>query len=277
MASSAGSVDVLPIDGGALVHRLLVCWQHPETRAIEPVGILSYRGQLYQFQYLVRAASVDGFPGLLGFDDLEGTYVAEELFPFFAQRVMDPRRPDYQRFITELSLSGEDSPWELLARTHGKREGDTVLVFPVPRADEHGWECSFLVHGVRHMTKKTVPVDGEQQGGYSADQLEALLASLKSGDVLELLPEPTNKWSDSAVLVLNSARLPIGYVPDLLGPAVCAALKAGHVQLSVERTNPQSAGWHLRLLVRLQVETRVPFDLLDDPSFQISGSPQLAD
>lgn len=262
---------MLPATDGMVLHRLLVCWQHPATRAIEPVGVLSYAGKLYQFQYLVRAAEVDGFPGLLGFDDLTGTYVSEELFPFFSQRVMDPRRPDYQRYVTELSLTGEDTPWELLARTHGKREGDTILVFPVPHAEERGWQCSFLVHGIRHMMRKSVSVDGEDRGSYSSDEMELMLESLRAGDQLLLSPEPTNAWSETAVLVLDDARRPIGYVPDLLAPAVSAALQAGEVRLTVERTNPRAAGWHLRVLAKLEVTTETTFNLLDDPTFETPG------
>lgn len=272
MASRAELVDVLPAMSEPGAHRLLVCWQHPVTRAIEPVGVLSYVGHLYHFQYLARAADLEGFPGLLGFDDLAGTYIAQELFPFFSQRVMDPRRPDYERYVTELSLTGEDTPWELLARTHGRREGDTVLVFPVPHADEHGWRCSFLVHGVRHMTKKAVPVDGEDRGAYSSEELESVLAGLSDGDDVSLLPEPTNAWSESAILVLDGARRPIGYVPDLLAPAVGSALAAGDVRVTVERVNPAEAGWHLRVLVRLEVETDSPFDLLADPAYAVAES-----
>ena len=92
--------------------RLVVTWQHPADRNIEPVGFLDYDGQCYRFGYIRHALSVKDFRPLLGFRDLYRAYSSEDLFPLFAQRVMDPRRPDYQRYVERLGLPEEASPWE---------------------------------------------------------------------------------------------------------------------------------------------------------------------
>jgi hypothetical protein len=87
-----------------VLRRLAVAWQHPVTRAIEPVGILECDEAGYRFRYVRNALRVEGFRPLLGFPDLHRTYESTRLFPLFAQRVMDARRPDYRRMLGPLSF-----------------------------------------------------------------------------------------------------------------------------------------------------------------------------
>ena len=103
------SATVARRDGGAATpstRRLAVTWQHqhPGSRLIRPIGILSFDGQRYGFHYLENVKNVDGFRPLLGFADLRETYTSTRLFPLFSQRIMDPARPDYQRYVTRLGL-----------------------------------------------------------------------------------------------------------------------------------------------------------------------------
>src|SRR5690349_10311154 len=112
--------------------RLVVAWQHPDKRSIEPVGFLSYDGDRYRFGYIRNALTVEDFRPLFGFGKLDVSYEADDLFPLFAQRAMDPRRPDYQRYVRRLGLEGEPTPWEQNARSQGHREGDTIQLFPEP-------------------------------------------------------------------------------------------------------------------------------------------------
>lgn len=255
----------------AVPRRLVVCWQHPQTRAIEPVGLLSFDGTAYEFRYLARASEVEGFRLLLGFPDVERAYRSPELFPFFAQRVMDPRRPDFARHLAGLALSDDDfSPWELLARTQGRREGDTIVLYPLPRGGEDGWTCFYLVHGIRHLAAKSVPIDGETFGPYSAEELEDVLEELHAGDTLRLAPEPSNDWSPSAMLVLDPKGRPLGYLPELFSESVGLAHLDGTVRNTVERVNPPEAGWHLRILVRLESDDDRALDPLQDERFRLA-------
>lgn len=75
--------------------RLAVTWQHPDSRAIQPVGMLEHDGDRYHFHYIRRAQYVEDFRPFLGFPDLGRAYTSAHLFPIFAERVMDARRPDY--------------------------------------------------------------------------------------------------------------------------------------------------------------------------------------
>ena len=56
------------------VSRLVVTWQHPETREISPIGLLSFDGRKYTFGYLVSAPTVEGFRPLLGFPEFKLQY-----------------------------------------------------------------------------------------------------------------------------------------------------------------------------------------------------------
>lgn len=226
-------------DAGRSSGRLVVAWQHPRTRLIAPVGLLEHEDeQRYRFRYLRRAAELPDFQPFLGLPELERTYESSSLFPIFTQRIMSPKRPDFSRYLQQLHLSEDASPWEQMARSEGRRTGDTVQVFPVPVVGEDGaTTCRFLVHGIRHVT-----------GGH--------LPRLASGERLLLQPDSTNQEYPNALLVCSSAGVPLGYVPDLLLEHVRVVLAQGSSELVVEHVNGVDAPMHLRLLARL--EGRVP-------------------
>ena len=90
------------------------------------VGFLTYDGSLYRLTYIRNALRIKDFRPLLGFAELHRSYSSPDLFPLFAQRAMDPRRPDYQRYIEHLGLEGDPGPWEQIARSQGCHQGDTL-------------------------------------------------------------------------------------------------------------------------------------------------------
>jgi hypothetical protein len=230
--------------------RLVVAWQHPVSRAISPVGFLSYDGQTYRFAYIRNAEKVDGFRPLLGFPDLYSTYNSANLFPLFAQRAMDPRRPDFHRYVKSLGLDGEPGPWEQITRSEGHRQGDTIQLLPEPTVTDGALTCLFLVHGIRHAheTPKTL---GGQQVSVTRDQIEHALAQLKHGDELFLAAEPDNPRNPLALLV-TAGNVPVGYLPDLLAEDVQRLIHRAAITVTVEHVNGPDAPWHLRLLARLR-------------------------
>lgn len=229
----------LELDAGRSGGTLVVAWQHPERRLIQPVGLLEHGPGLgYRFRYLRRAAEIDGFLPFLGFPDLRKTYVADDLFPLFSQRIMSDRRPDYGRFLEQLHLDSRATPWTQLARSEGRRIGDTVQVFPVPTVDQGGLSiCRFLVHGIRHVVSNGV------------------LPPLVRGDRLRLADEPTNHVNANAIQVRDNNGALLGYVPDLLLEHVRALQGNGVVSVTVEHANGPEAPSHLRLLARMEGTT----------------------
>lgn len=226
-------------DAGRSAGRLIVAWQHPQTRLIAPVGLLEHGGaEGYRFRYLRRAAELEGFEPFLSFPEWDGDYTDSSLFPMFAQRIMSPRRPDFTQFLSQLDLNHDATPWEQLARSEGRSNGDTVQVFPIPAVSRDGTTtCRFLAHGVRYIN-------------------DGVLPALTPGDMLTLRREPENPKNADAVWVCTGEGQPVGYVPDLLLEHLRSMQSVDDPILTVEHVNGQDVPAHLRLLVRL--DGRVP-------------------
>lgn len=228
----------LPVDVPPNTRRLYVVWQHPQTRRFTRVGQLDLLpdGE-YAFSYTPDADNVDGFAGFAAFPDLGHRYRSDEMFPFFTNRVLSPRRPEYDDYLDALGLvDGESSPVEILARSGGGRATDTVHVVPAPSVDDAGRQVlRFLASGIRH-------VDGA----------EDRLARLSAGAELTLRPEPDNPANPQALLLDVASHAPVGYVPNYLLGVVQAFREGGEIQIHAERVNPPSVPAHVRLLCRLE-------------------------
>jgi hypothetical protein len=221
---------------------------------MQPVGFLEEDGQTctYRFRYLMRASGVEDFRPFLGFPQLERSYTSNRLFPLFAQRVMDPRRPDYEGYLDTLGLSGRPGPMEILARSGGTRLGDTIQLFPEPQIGAGGsTSCLFLVHGIRY-------IPGAE------DRIE----HLTHGETLYLLDEPSNSKNSRAVLVTASGGDRIGWVPDLLLDYVHTVRNHGPVYVKVERANGRDAPPHMRLLVSFAGTAPVGYQPFTGPGWE---------
>jgi hypothetical protein len=250
------------------VQRLVVAWQHPVDRSIEPVGFLSFDGREYRFSYIRNALSVKGFRPLLGFEDLEQIYNADDLFPLFAQRAMDPRRPDYQRYVERLGLEGEQpGPWEQIARSQGRRQGDTLQLFPEPAVHGDELTCLFLVHGIRHVHEEPKVLNGKTIEVTNV-QVEQALAGLQRGDPLEIVPEPMNIKNPQAVIVMGSPSVPVGWVPNLLVADLHRLLSRADVSVTVAQVNGSDAPSHMRLLAQLSAAPAGDFRFFTDPLWE---------
>jgi hypothetical protein len=231
----------------ATAARLLVT-EKDEQGIYRPVGFLDARSQGdgvgYRFAYLASAVRRPSFQPLLGFRDTTRAYESTGLFPLFAERIMDPRRPDRPLFLAALDLAEDEAtPLEVLARSGGQRPGDGIFLIPVPRIEEDGSTiCTFLVHGIRY-------VEG------AAERVDVL----QPGDRLCLSAEPDNPVNAHALLVTETEGRPLGWVPDALLEYVH---RVEDRQLTVVRVNPPEVGTRLRLLVRLEgsaASDRQPF------------------
>jgi hypothetical protein len=204
---------------------LLVSRQDPTTRRYSRVGVLSHDGHTFRFEYddgVTRA-----LPGLR----LGRQHVSDSLFPIFAERVMDPHRPERAETLEQLGLGADASPLEVLAVSGGGRTGDTYELTPLPQPGPVS--LPFLVHGIRHLTAEE----------------RAAIDDLQPGDRLELRCEPDNEYNERALLVQQGGGR-LGWVPDPLLDHVHRIVDAPF-ELVVERVNRPEAGLHMRLLVRL--------------------------
>jgi hypothetical protein len=205
-----------------------------------PVGFLGAAEESgvvqYTFDYLRSAVGRPGFRPFLGFVDTERSYRSGGLFPLFAERIMDPRRPEHPVFLAALDLSDDATPLEVLGRSGGQRAGDGIMLLPEPTVDAHGRSnCLFLVHGIRYV-----------------ENADSLLRSLKPGDRLALRPEPDNEANSHALVVVEAGGHKLGYVPDALLEHVH---DVADPVVTVVRVNGPEVGVRLRLLVRLDGRT----------------------
>ena len=226
---------------GLVRRRLMVTWQDPETRSYHQVGWLTQHiDGSYGYFYLPSAQKLARFHPFVGFRDLDRDYHSAHLFPFFAQRLLSPLRPDLPRLLSALALEESEAsgPLEFLARSGGRRGGDTVELLPEPLVEDDGSTCwLFLVHGVRH-----VPGAGEA------------IDRLLPGDTLNVLAQPDNPVNPDALLVTRGGQ-PLGWVPD---PLLGDLRRITQPQLTVVRANPADLGHHLRLLVKVTGHVEYP-------------------
>lgn len=215
--------------------RLLVTWQEPASRAYHAVGMLYGLADGYEFAYLRHVSEIPEFRPFLGFPHIDRRYRSPHLFPLFAERVMDPSRPDLPLWLHALALDNSASPLEVLGRSGGRRHGDTIELIPEPeRASDGATSSVFLVHGVRHQP-------------HASDRID----SLSADEVLLLVDDLDNPHNDRALLVTATDHVPLGWVPDPLLNYVHAVRADRAHTLRVVRANGPDAGLHLRLLARI--------------------------
>lgn len=206
--------------------RLLVTWRNPATSGYEAIGELVHHGGRYTFTYRDDASLL-----LPGMTETDRPYVSDELFPLFEHRVISPRRKDHDEYLADLGLPPDATPFEVLTRSGGRSAVDTLELTPMPEAGPV--DMRFLVHGIRHLTQ---------------DERERI-GALQPGQNLTLAPEPRNPVDPSATLVTDEGHR-LGWVPRPLVEQIAPMLGRGY-SLTVDRVNPTSAGFHMRLLVRL--------------------------
>jgi len=207
--------------------RLLVTRRNADTRQYETVGELARDDQGYTFTYC--QGSTRALPGM---PDRTHVYRSTDLFPLFRHRVISPRRDDHDDYLDGLDLPASATPFEVLTRSGGRSAVDTLEITPVPEPGPV--DLCFLVHGIRHLSQAE----------------HRRIDALKAGQSLHLVAEPSNPADSHALLVTDDGGR-LGYVPRPLLRYVHAIADQPYT-MTVARVNPAEAGFHMRLLVRLE-------------------------
>jgi hypothetical protein len=218
--------------------RFAVGWRNTSRPHTAPVGVLDYDDAGYRFEYLHNVDEIPDFRPFLGFPDFQRVYEARRLWPFFALRVMDRKRPDYGDYLARLGLPGDASSLDVLSRSGGARKGDSIYLAEEPEVAPDGQtEAIFLVRGARYATR---------------DHSSADYASrLRAGDRLMLERDRENPVNPQAILLATETGAAVGWVPDLLIRYADAVHSGGQGHVTVLQNNGPESPWHLRLLVRL--------------------------
>lgn len=238
---------------------LWVAWQHPFSRAYDLVGRLdvpTVGAGSFRFRYFERAASVAGFQPFVDLPDLDRVYESDELFALFDNRLTPRSRADYPALAASVGLGGDADPFEVLARTGGRRATDTVEVVAEPVIDIAAGTLStdFLVHGVSHHPG-----------------VDVALGHLSPGDRLRVLCDVQNPVDPLSLALADPDTRNLGWVPRYLSPLVRRSADRfgwADIEVSVLHVGDPTGPAHLRLLASL----RAPWDP-DDPVLDDSSRP----
>ncbi len=224
---------------------LFLAWQAPNdsarSRAWFPVGRLDAEPEAprYRFRYTggaLKARDDVGFTPLLAFPDFQRDYESVELFPLFKNRVISPKREDFQEYIQWLDLDrGHADPVTILSVSGGERVTDNLEVFPKVTADAQGhFRVRFFLHGLRHLGEKA----------------QARAAQLRVGEELRILVELNNPATRLAVPLLTEDYQMIGWAPRyLVEDLIICVPFAPELTARVARINAESAPLNQRLLI----------------------------
>jgi hypothetical protein len=200
---------------------------------------LSFDGFRYWFQYDrtgVESARSRGFSGLAAFPDLDKRYESVELFPTFAHRLPDPRRPDYVAVLARFKLQPAATPFEMLRRTGGRLVTDQLTFEAAPQQTPSGHSFKCFVAGWRFY-------EGEM-----------ILSQLRPDTPVALRRELANRYDPNAVVVLSESAHKLGYIPAYFSELTATALAVGRsVEARIVEVNPPPAPTNERVRILVEV------------------------
>ena len=229
-------------DGG-LKRVLFIAWQDTESRRWFPIGRLQifHNAPRYCFAYIqgaLQAHEETGFPPLLEFPEFKRPYIADDLFPFFQNRLLSRSRKDSSSYLRNLDLPDGVDPIEVFAVGGGTRATDSFEIFPKlePRGDG-SFSCRFFLHGWQYMNEA------------SRSRLDRLVP----GDRLGLAAELANPINAISLQIQSDDRFILGWAPRYLVSDLVRALLSSpqHCTAQVVRLNPMPAPSRQRLLIEL--------------------------
>ena len=243
------------------INSVYIAWQAPDTRDWHVVGNLQESKSGYTFKYTKGALASPKFTPFSGMNDFNETYVSEELFPLFKNRLLSPKRPEYPKFIEWLGLNGESvNPIEILSRSGGLRSTDQLQVFKkIDVGADGSFEHYFFLHGLSYLN----------------DMANERVSKLAKGEILHLCLDLQNDHDSQAVVI--RAHKPaeiVGYCPRYFANDITKMLlnDSKSVHLTVEKFS-DDAPHHYRLLCKLT--GNIPKPLIDDlhsqDEFQVIG------
>ena len=236
---------------------LYVFWQNPQTRSWSPVGILQRKAGGYEFTYTEGARRADCFIPFGRLSDLNKRYRSSELFPFFANRILSPKRPEYQHLIHWIAAEQlACDPLVVLSRTGGKRETDSLVLYSKPELNEQNeLDLLFLCDGIEDLPKAA----------------SARIAALDPDEPLFPMFDILNPYDPNALAIRTSdPRHLIGYVPRFFAKELKTCIqsaRADKVRLRVARLNHE-APLQFRLLCRFTSPWPKNFRPWEEPEFQ---------
>ena len=236
---------------------LYIAWQDPQSRLWHTVGQLSRENSLYTFAYTRGALASPRFKYLGRMRDVHKKYYSQELFPLFANRILNSSRPEYRDYVRWLAMNPdkENDPMQLLARSGGERATDELYVYAHPETNDKGeLELFFLSNGLRYLDRVNL------------NRIE----QLQVGDHLAFRHEVENEHDCFALVIETAEPIKVGYCPRYLNRDLCQIMDKTTIKLTVERLN-LDAPIQFRLLCKAVFKLPEGVMLFADDEYQLLG------
>ena len=247
---------------------LYIAWNDVRNNKWIPVAMLVYDGVKYVFKYTEGAKGLSGFIPFSNMTDIQSEYISDDLLPFFSNRILGSNRPEFDAFLQWLNLDHDTyTPVDALALTEGKRETDSIEIFPCPIKSKDGmYKLFFFLHGLKYLHKCSIKA----------------LQDLQPGDRLFLLTDPQNKKDSNAIVLRSDDPIVfLGYCPRFLTNDFHELLQkvdSNQIKVFIKKINLE-APFQYKLLCEAVAPWPDGFQPCSDPQFMpivinsINGKP----
>ena len=128
---------------------IYLLWQDQHTAQWHTVARLTRDNDSYRFNYTQGATTTKHFAPFPTMEDLNTVYESDTLLPFFQNRILSPRRPEFDSMISWLGMTAESfDPLEYLGVSGGQRQTDNYRIFKTPELGKNKFTFNFLVSGI---------------------------------------------------------------------------------------------------------------------------------
>jgi hypothetical protein len=220
-----------------LIRRVYLLWQSTDHSLRHIVGeLIETNDKRYLFRYVagkdLDVAKALGFSGYPAFPDLTKEY-SQNVIESFAMRLPSRAREDFKKLLAYWDIHHADiSDFDLLAITGGQLKTDR---FEFIDPHEHKRPNQFLT----------------ELAGYTHYADDNILRNLPQGTVLDVEPEPANKYDPCAVKVLYGGQH-IGYIKKVHSRTVAEEIKKGR-KIGVNVNNANINGVVNSILLKVSV------------------------
>ncbi len=222
-----------------------MAWQNPaKSREWYPIGRLeadSPNGP-FHFGYLhgaYRANREANLRPFVSFPKFEEKYHSDELFPLFKNRILSPKRKDFQEHLRILGLDSQHpDPMVILAVTEGRRQTDSLEVFPKLSPTPDGFFCCrFFLHGWRHLS----------------DAAKERIDLLQADENLCVAVELNNPATTFAIQLQTTDYYMIGWAPRYLVQDLVSVVNESQnsIRARVVKRNQKTDPYQQRILIEL--------------------------
>lgn len=229
--------------------KLYVGWYDKIMHDWYPIGQIEISGAGYRFQYLRGAIkaraerALVGFRGIFQFPDFHQVYESSEIFAFFSNRLLTLSRDNFDEEVARLGFDENPRslhPFDILARTSGRRATDTFEVFAPPTLEGSHISFVFFTRGVR----------------YLADDLKRRWEQEAPVEPFSIEWDQENRLYRDALLILDADNTPLGYLPRYCGELFHPLIEQGcDYHLELMRHNREPGFTRERFLMKLTIPT----------------------